>query len=74
MTLRNKEGLAEGDVTAKDHPFREAKTNNRLEVTFISPFNEAIIDENRIESALRNAFGVPDLEVKTVKYELQSIL
>ena len=61
-------------IEAKDHAFREKATRNRLSVLLTCPYNEAIIDETRIESALRAAFGVPDLEVKYVRFEIDETI
>jgi hypothetical protein len=57
-----------GDITEKNHAFREPKGLNRLTIIMENPHNEAIIDENRLEQALRLATGVPDLVVKDVEY------
>ena len=56
----------EGDISGKNHPHREPKRKNRLSIEVFCPHFEAIIDENRIETALRNALAVPDLEVRSV--------
>jgi hypothetical protein len=61
-------------IEDKNHAFREAPTKNKLVVLLKCPYNEAIIDENRIESALRAAFAVPDLEVTSITFEIDSML
>lgn len=61
-------------IEAKNHAFREGKTSNKLVVMLDCPYHEAIIDEVRIESALRAALAVPDLEVTSVSFEVSSIL
>lgn len=60
-----------GDITEKNHPYREPKARNELTVNLICPYHEAIIDENRIETALRQALAVPDLEVRFVTFEVK---
>jgi hypothetical protein len=56
-------------IESKNHEHREAVSTNRLRVLIRCPYNEAIIDENRIEEALRAATGVPDLVVTSVTFE-----
>lgn len=60
-------------IDAKNHAFREEATVNQLTIVFKCPPNEAIIDENRIEEALRAATAVPDLDVKSVDYRTKLI-
>jgi len=62
--------MTNGTLEDKNHPYRESKTYNKLVVGVRCPYNEAIIDENRIEQALRAAFGIPDLEVISVTFEV----
>jgi hypothetical protein len=62
--------MAETPIEDKNHAYREPATENRLVVVCRCPYNEAIIDENRIESALRAAFAVPDLQVTAVQFEV----
>lgn len=54
----------------KEHPHREVKTLNNLSIMLRCPYNEAILDDNRMESALRAATGVPDLEVRCMSFEI----
>jgi hypothetical protein len=58
----------------KKHPHREPKSINLLKVKLVCPYNEAIIDENRIEQALRNATGVEDLYVQEISFEAVALL
>jgi hypothetical protein len=62
--------MPKNQIEAKNHDYREPKTLNRLIVDVICPYHEAIIDENRLEEALRAATGVPDLEVQNVRFEV----
>lgn len=61
-------------IEAKDHAFREKDSANLLQVSLTCPYHEAIIDEVRIESALRAALGVPDLVVTSIKFEVERFL
>ena len=69
MTDKSK-AQPEGDVSEKNHAFREVKSSNLLTVRVVCPYHEAIIDENRIEQALRQALAVPDLVVRTVTFDV----
>ena len=57
-------------IEAKNHAHREVSTQNELRIILRCPYHEAIIDENRLETALRNATGVPDLSVLTVEFKV----
>lgn len=65
--------MSKSQIDAKNHDFREKVTLNELTIVFKCPPNEAIINENRIESALRAATAVPDLEVKSINYKTDLI-
>lgn len=57
-------------LDAKKHDHREKPSRNRLLVILECPYHEAIIDENRLEQALRAATAVPDLRVSSVQFEV----
>jgi hypothetical protein len=65
--------MANGSIEDKRNPHREPEAANELKVTVVCPYHEAIIDENRIESALRAALGVPDLRVTAISFSMKEL-
>jgi hypothetical protein len=66
--------MAQSQLDDKNHDHREGFSRNRLVVVVECPYHEAIIDENRIEQALRAATAVPDLRVRTVGFEVLELI